>query len=316
MADVFGDAVVPWQPFFAGSFFTAGVRQAPVAANSAAIVSDLAAQVAHNNGGNASLNVWQYNVSVHTVPADQKRIRIAFDDCQGKHYVPKQLYGPGGQFEDVPVPDDAIPASGSDSTLSIWSPSTDQYWDLWKMKRTTTGWSACWGGRVDHASTSQGYFDNGVGASASGIVSSSGMLTVRDVMNGRADHALTVAIPDVMSWKTFSWPAQRSDGWSASASLVMEGQRLRLDPRVDVDRLNLTPVARIIAHAAQDYGLVITDKSGTVAFSAENGARAQAVTGVNPWPELLGKSKSYNVMAGFPWASLQALPKDYGKPAS
>ena len=316
VADAFGTSVVPWQPYFSNSVFTTGVRQAPVAYNSAAIVSDLASQVARFSGGVASLNVWQYNASVLTVSAYQKRVRVAFDDCQHKGYTPKVLYGLDGQFEDVPVPDDAVPSTGSDAAFSIWSPSSDQYWDFWKAKRTATGWSACWGGRIDHVSASPGYFVGGTGASATGIAGAAGMLSVRDVQNGRADHAIAVAIPDVASWKTFSWPAQRSDGSASSHSLVMEGQRFRLDPTIDVDRLNLTAVGKVVAHAAQDYGIVITDKSGVVAIGAENGVHAQALTGTNPWPGLMGKSRSYNVLAGFPWAGLQALPVDYGKPAN
>lgn len=317
--DGFGVAAAPRVGIFTtSSFWRQSVRAAPVGPNSAAIVADLTAQVARNNGGNASLNVWQYNANVLTVPADQPRVRVAFNDCQHKGYTPKGLFGAGGQFEDVPVPDAAMPSAGTDAAFSIWSPSTDQFWDLWKAAKTSTGWSACWGGRIDDVTSSPGYFLNGFGTSASGVAGVAGMLSIRDMQYGRADHAIAVGIPDPASYKTLSWPAQRSDGSSSSTSTVMEGQRFKLDPTVDVEALPMSALGKVVARAAQEYGLVVAEKSGTVAIAAENGAGVQAATGTNPWNGFMGTdrrfNKSYNALAGFPWNRLQALPTDYGKP--
>jgi hypothetical protein len=71
----------------------------------------------------------------------------------------------------------------------------------------------------------------------------------------------------------------------------------------------------MVAKAAQRYGFVVTDRAGCTAVVAESPAAVVAATGVDPWKALMGSTPDYAIMKGFPWASLQALPKDYGKPA-
>ena len=63
-------------------------------------------------------------------------------------------------------------------------------------------------------------------------------------------------------------PAQRSDGSNRSDDAIPAGTRLRLDPSVDVADLGLSPVAAMIARAAQTYGFIVTDKSAAVAVTA------------------------------------------------
>ncbi len=204
----------------------------------------------------------------------------------------------------------------SDSQLTIYSPDTDQLWEFWVARKSAGKWSACWGGRIDHASQSQGFFQDGFGASASGLALAGGTIGIEDVRRGSIDHAIALHIPAPGKWQEFSYPAQRSDGYDTSAARVPEGTRLRLDPNLNVDTLGLNPVAKMIARAAQKYGFIVTDKAGCTAVVAESPAAVVAATGVDPWKSLLGGTPTYSVMKGFPWAKLQALPKDYGKPAA
>ncbi len=276
------------------------------------MVDDLVRQVEAHYGGVAAFNVSNYSTSFYSVPADQPRVDVAFDDCQDKGYTPDGLQGPDGQFTDVPIPDDAVPARGSDGQLTIYSASTDQLWEFWRAERVDGQWQACWGGRLDDVSTSRGYFSDGFGTSASGLAISGGMVQVEDVQAGSIEHALALQIVEPKKWTDYSWPAQRSDGFSERENAIPEGLRLRLDPELDVDSLDLTPVARMIAIAAQRYGFIVTDKAGAVAVSAETG---EVTSGsVNPWDAILDGVPHYQVMEGFPWASLQALPHDYGRP--
>ncbi|NAZ88695.1 DUF4124 domain-containing protein, partial [Kineococcus indalonis] len=301
--------------FGSTSVWKKDVTTAPVHANSAAMVSGLAQDVTSRYGGIAAFNVWQYNTSVYTVSSTQAKVDVKFDDCQGKGYVPKGLTGPGGQFTQVPIPSGAVTAAGTDAQLTIYSPASDQLWEFWKAKKVNGTWQACWGGRIDKASTSYGYFLNGFGASATGLATSAGAVSVKDAQAGAIDHAIALAIPSPANWKNFSWPAQRSDGSSTAANAIPEGSRLRLDPRVNVDALNLTPVAKMVAKAAQKYGFIVTDKAGAVSVVAESGAGLKAATGTDPWTGLLAGTPSYQVMRNFPWNKLQVLPKDHGKPA-
>ncbi len=301
-------------PFGASSVWRTDLRTAPVAANSAALVSNLTAQVNRYYAGNAAFNVWQYGGNVYTVAPGQPRVDVRWDDCQGKGSVPTGLLGPGGQFTSVPIPSDAVPTVGTDASMSIHQPATDTLWSFWKLARKADGWHACWGGRIDGASSSPGWYPGGFGVSATGLAVEGGIVNIRDVQAGRIDHALALGLLSTAQWKSFSWPAQRSDGFDTAADAIPEGTRLRLDASVDVDALALSPIGKMIARAAQTYGFIVTDKAGVVGIGAEGGSGVRTRTGTNPWDTLLGATPSYAVLAGFPWSRLRALPKDYGKP--
>lgn len=297
------------------SIWSQDATGAPVATDSAREVADLVRGVAAE-GGTAAFNVWQYNTSLVTVAADQPRVRVAYTNCQGKTSTPDGLYGTGGQFADVPIPAWAVPTAGTDSELSVWSPASDQLWEFWKIDRRGGGWSACWGGRIDRVSHSQGLFPPPFGATATGIANIGGSVTIAEARALRIDHALALQIPDPAPWHDLSWPALRSDGSPASTGVIAEGRRFRLDPSVDVDALSLSPLGKAVARAAQRYGFVVTDTAGTVAVLAQSGAVAAATTGTDPWGAILGATRSYQVLTGFPWSRVQALPTDWGRPAA
>ncbi|MGY1636655.1 hypothetical protein ACI78V_08365 [Geodermatophilus sp. SYSU D00742] len=280
------------------------------------MVGYLADTVEDVYGGIAAFNVRRYNNNVYVAPPGTATVDVAFDDCQDKGYLPSGLTGPGGQFTAVPIPTGAVPAAGTDSTMSIYSPGSDQLWEFWRIGQSPDGrWSACWGGRIDSVSRSPGYFPEGYGASASGLSTTGGTVSLADVRSGEIDHALALVVTNPAIHERFSWPAQRSDGWDPHPHAVPEGTRLRLDPSLDVDELRLTPVAEMIARAAQRYGFIVTDKGGAVAVTAEGGAAEQAATGVDPWETVLDGVPDYAVMEDFPWDRLQALPQDYGRPS-
>ncbi|WP_432511354.1 DUF4124 domain-containing protein [Kineococcus sp. SYSU DK001] len=299
----------------ARSVWKTDVSQAPLAANSGALVANLAGQVDRYYGA-AAFNVNKFGTSIYTVDAGQRRIDVKWDNCQRKTYTPRGLLGAGGQFTQVPIPDDAVPAAGTDGQLTIYSPSSDQLWEFWKAKRVDGQWQACWGGRIDRVSTSHGHFSEHWGASASGLAVAGGSILVSDAQAGVIDHALSLQLVNAGIYSNWSWPAQRSDGQDRSADAIPEGTRFRLDPSVDVDALKITPLAKMVAKAAQKYGFIITDKGGAVAITAESPSAVQAATGVNPWTSVMAGKKSYEIFKGFPWDKMQALPKDYGKPTS
>ena len=82
-----------------------------------------------------------------------------------------------------------------------------------------------------------------------------------------------------------------------------EGARFRLDPTLDVDKMGLPPLVRIMAKAAQRYGIVVRDQSGVVAFSGQD----PTPTGSNPWTKWFGGQYPSALVQKFPWQHLQAL---------
>lgn len=307
------DAASSVYPFSDQTFWRTPLDSAPIAARSQSMVDYLVASITDRYNGVAAFNAHQYNSPLYRVAADVSRIDVRFDDCQGKGYVPAGLTGDGGQFTGVPMPTDAVPATGTDGELSIWSPSSDQLWEFWKAKKAADGtWSACWGGRIDHVSTGDGRFPGIFGATATGLPNAGGAVRYDEIKRGSIDHAISLIIPNPAVSSNFSWPAQRSDGSDANPDALPEGTRLRLDPTVDVTAIGLSRAAVTVARAAQKYGFVVVDRGGSVSVLAE---QVDAASGLDPWRKLLG-GPDYSVLAGFPWSKLQVMQKDYGKPAS
>lgn len=306
-----GTATVAGYPFGASSFWRSSIATAPTDASSRAMVDALVSTVTDRFGGIAAFNAHTYNSHLYTATAATPKVDFAFSDCQRKGATPSGLLGDGGQFDDVPVPVGAVAATGSDAELSIFSPSTDQLWEFWKAARTASGgWSACWGGRIDHVSTSPGYFLGGFGATATGLPNAGGAVRLAEITSGRIDHAISLAIPSPAEASDFSWPAQRSDGFDTSPAALPEGSRLRLDPGLDLSTLHLTAAGLTIARAAQQYGFVVVDKAGSVSVIAE---AVDKVGTTDPWRTALGVP-DYAVLKNFPWSSLQVIQRDYGKP--
>lgn len=298
------------------SFWTQPVGNAPLADSSAAIASYVDGRVKNNWGGVAAFNAYSYNLGFYRVDASTPRVDVKWVDCMRLGFTPRGVYTNAAHFKSVPVPRDAIAASGTDGAMAIYDRRADKVWEFWKMSRdaTTGGWQACWGGRLDNASTQIGQFPATFGVSASGLVMSGGVISMSEVRRGSIDHAMYLGVIAPRHFSTYSWPANRSDGYSTDPNAPMEGQRLRLDPSLNLNAYNLSPLGRMVAKAAQTYGFIVSDKSGAVGVATESGKAVELATGVNPWNALMN-SPSYAVMKNFPWEKLQAMPKDWGKPA-
>ena len=216
--------------------------------------------------------------------------------------------------ESVPMPMSAVTTSGSDSQVTVYQASTDTLWDFWQAYKDGDGWHACWGGRIDNVSQDVGHFPKWFGASASGLAHEAGAVSIADVKSGRIEHAVSLELPVANVSSLVSWPAQRSDGTSTATSAIPEGGRLRLDPDVDVDGLDMTPIGKMVAKAAQRYGFLVTDRAGAVAVKAESPDAARLLTGSDPWISLLRGKQAYQVLDGFPWQRLKVLEPHYGRP--
>lgn len=307
-----GSSLVPLAP---SSPWLSDISTAPLAPNSAAQTSWLVNEVKNHWGGVAAFNAYEWNLAYYPVAANTRRQDVVFNDCWKYGYTPDGLFNGAGHFKNVPIPVDAIPTIGSDSQITIHDPASDQIWEFWMMRRNSNGrWSACWGGRIDKLSKNIGSFPTYFGTNATSTLGAAGAISIAEAQRGSIRHAMSLQIINPAPWNQFSWPAQRSDGSSNSRSPILEGTRLRLDPRLDLSRYKLHPLALAIAKAAQEYGFIVDNRSGAVAVVAEDGGREQRRTGVNPWKKILGGTEPYNVMRNFPWDKIQALPKDYGKP--
>lgn len=307
--------VAPAVRFDPGSWLYRDVRRAPVAANSAAMVRNLHRQVVSRYHGIAAVNAYRYNAGFYRVSANTPGVNVSFYDCQHKGYVPDGLLTGRKQFVSVPIPRGAVPAAGTDGNLTVYRPATHQLWEFWVARRDsrTNRWKACWGGRMDNVSRSRrAAFYGNYGATATGVSIAGSMISVAEARAHQINHAMYLAIPEPKKYTSYSWPARRSDGTSTRSDAIPEGTVLRLDPRLDVNKLHLTAFGRAVARAAQKHGFIVADKAGAVNVSTESGAAEKARTGKNPWDAIFGGVPDYRQLTGFPWSRLQALPTDYG----
>ncbi|HZO05678.1 MAG TPA: hypothetical protein VFB52_04770 [Solirubrobacterales bacterium] len=250
----------------------------------------------------------RYSVPIYTVPASQPAVRVK---------LTSPIFSPPLQaaFDRVPLPPEATPSGGTDGHLVVWQPSTDRMWEFWRLVPGAEP-SASWGGAMENVSANRGVYDTDAwpdaepwwGASASSLPVAGGLITLEDLREGEIDHALAIALPEIRAG-VYAAPAQRTDGKSASPLALPEGARLRLDPKLDLAKLQMPRVTRLIAEAAQRYGIFVRDGAGGVQLFAQDPVTAakNPYTGPNGYFE--GRYP-HQLLASFPWERLQVLKLD------
>ena len=315
-----GSGTQPQQPpppppaphlFAASSFWNKPLpAAAPIDPSSKQLVTALAVEIGRERarGDGPWIQTHETSTPLYTVPADQGTVPVRLD-------MPARPSNASlrSALSAVPIPAGARPAAGTDRHMTVYQPSSDRLWELYRARRTANGWHAAWGGAIDHVSTNPGYYDGTAwrgaqpnwGATATSLPVIGGTMLLAELQAGHIDHALAMNVPDARQG-SFAWPAQRSDG-TASVPALPEGARLRLDPTLDVGSLNLPPLARMMALAAQRYGIVVRDRTHqATAFFAED----TSPSGNDPYhgPNgLFGGQMPDEVLAAFPWKRLQVL---------
>jgi hypothetical protein len=198
--------------------------------------------------------------------------------------------------------------------MTIWQPSGDRLWEFFQARKGRDGWHAAWGGAISHVSRSPGYYTStswpgshpNWGVTSASLPVAAGLMTAAELRSGRIRHALSVSLPSPRAG-VFSWPAQRTDGTGTAATDLPEGAHLRIDPRVDLDRISMPPMTRMMAAAAQRYGIIVNSQTHhAIGFAAED----PASVGREPYygPEgLFGGKWPGELLASFPWERLQVL---------
>jgi hypothetical protein len=252
------------------------------------------------------VNTIQYSTPVYTVRKSQRRVPVQLDT-----YTPSRLQR---AFRAVPLPNRAHPADGTDAHLTVWQPSTDRMWEFWKLQRRKGRWHAAWGGAMRKVSRRGGYYKRTVwpgarsywGATATSLPLVGGLIRINELRAGRVDHALALGLPEIRSG-VFSLPAQRTDGTVDRMDAIPAGARFRLDPTLDLSTLQMPPFVRVLAEAAQKYGMIVRDTSGAIAFYGEDPRPRDP----NPYPRLIGPAYDnghlYEDLAQFPWDRLQLV---------
>lgn len=218
----------------------------------------------------------------------------------------------------IPIPSYAQLNGSPDDPLAIYQPSTGSEWELWQASATSSGYEACWGGRLNLA-TSDGVFPSPFGLSASGISYLATTITEADVESGSINHAIALILNrcDWVAPHDGVYPANRGDCGS-DIGQPAEGQWFRFPAGLPMPS-GLTPFAQMVFTAIQTYGLVVVDHGGAVQIEAEQptdwAAEGNAPVnsrGQDPITASWDGLKEYQVVANLPWASLQVVDPPQG----
>lgn len=297
----------PLRLFSAGSVFNKQLPGSPpLAGDSAAIVTAFRHQI-ETHQGKVVINTTSWSTPVYTVAGNAPTVAIFGENTT----CPR----PGGifagfqaQIQAVPLPASAVPAAGTDKEVIVWQPATGHLWELWRVIGEGGRWTACWGGEIENANTSDGVLPAPFGAGASGLSLLGGQIHIEDLEHGAINHALEVLLPDTKSGE-FVWPADRTDGTSQAGDAIPEGTRLRLSPSLELSTLHLSAPALAIATAIQHYGMIVGDTAGDVALSAQDPTPLIREGKANPYDHLL--PSPYDTLDTIPWERLEVVSPAY-----
>lgn len=296
--------------FFSPSSFwnTPVPADAQLDSNSAQIMTAFRRLVADEleEGTGPAINTTEYSVPIYKVPADQPTVPVRLTS-------PYAATALRSAWSTVPLPPGAQPAGGNDRHLVVWQPSTDRLWEFWELGNGAEGPLASWGGAIQRVSANPGVYGpeawpgatSNWGASASALSIAGGLVRFGDLEHGWINHALSMSIPDVRAG-VYSSPAQRTDGRSSDPLSLPEGAHLRLDPNLDIGAMQLPRLVRMLAEAAQRFGIFVRDGAQNVAFQAQDPVTAGANPYLGPDGYFEG-SYPRELLARFPWGHLQLL---------
>jgi hypothetical protein len=185
------------------------------------------------------------------------------------------VHRPG--FADVTfrVPLGATPAAGSDRHLHVIDPTGHWVDEDWHVGGTAPALTTGYHVRTDLYGPGVG--QGGVRAYGGSAIG--GLLRTWELEAGSIRHALALAIDADQLGTGPVWPATAQDGDAARSysGNVPMGTLAAIPPSVDVDALGLTASGRAVAHALQDYGAYVVDRSGCTCLYAEPTAPRSAV---------------------------------------
>jgi len=173
------------------------------------------------------------------------------------------IWQSGGTVQ-VPIPAGAQQSAGSDGNIIILNRQTGDEWGFFQASANSDG---SW-----NAKNSYHYNTNWDGvpptnsstfvSRGAGVPYLVGLIRPCEIAQGHIDHALAFAYDYPTS--QFVYPATRSDGGGSGPDMP-EGTRLQLDPSLSDTQLKAKGCSGnclVIAHALQQYGMIIIDKAG------------------------------------------------------
>ncbi len=211
-------------------------------------------------------------------------------------------YGPSNlNGANVPMPANAVAASGVDGHLTVLNSTTGDEYDYYLFPHNqpiVSGSTISVGyGSFTNYKTTSGW---GGTTTASGASLLGGLVTVDEFMSGTIHHALAVA-PGCNDVAGSVYPATRSASFACptgSGTGIPLGSRIWSDLTAEqVDALGLDPVSSMLLKAMNQYGGFVTDTNGWKAFDVRNLMVAPVIAqGAKWWAENSGYGPMMNFL--------------------
>lgn len=274
-------------------------------------VGTMVAQIRRFQAGGyyASIAADRFSVPIFEVPAEQPLVPVTLDNS-APYVAPLRAAFAAG----VPIPEHAAPAAGTDAHMVIRQ--GEQMWEGWHWSKQADGWHVGWGGAEQSVSSNPGHFtcyswpglapNHGWdwGARATSIPLMAGVPRLSDLRRGFIPHAICAAVYGALRGM-WAWPAQRSDGWNTDPNAMPEGAHLVLDPALDIGALGLPHLTAMLAHAAQRFGIIVTDQTRSpFSLFAEAPPPGEPSPYTGPGGLYEGLAP-WRMLKDFPWESLR-----------
>jgi hypothetical protein len=208
----------------------------------------------------------QYTYPVYEVTDETPRVSVALSGwysnvTDGGETLLNQRAGSA----ELPLPEGAEAAAGSDAQIILLDPQTGDEWGASNLERDGDGWKAwnayhyntAWSGVPPRDENDKPFFARGAG-----VPYLTGLVRPCEVKRGRIEHALAFAYDSPSD--EYVYPATKSDGVGEPDDMP-EGTRLQLDPTItpkQLRRWGCTRACLTMARALQKYGMYVIDNSG------------------------------------------------------
>jgi phage gp36-like protein len=271
-------------------------------------------KVAESGASRVAL-LYEFGNKIYTADATTPRYKLNIVNAGVDKWGDNDL-----AYETVPIPDGAVPGTGTDGKLVIVDYSRRRVYDLWQVTRSGSTWNVSWGGVYDldgdGSSRNPAYGTGQWGVAwpkplsrgtGSGMSTLAGTVKMSEIKAGVIPHALVFAT-DITCGPAqtgqFRWPATTTDGSRTSGTCIPEGARLQLDPSIDLTKIpGITKAELALGRALQTYGAYATDGGGS---RISIGFEAPKEGDENPYPAA-GLTWDYFGLNRLPWASVRML---------
>jgi hypothetical protein len=200
-------------------------------------------------------------------PTEGNYYSTASASNNGRAVMPLSYHLAGQDWRGIfHLPAGACPSPDTDGLLAVFEPDG---WVLDSYATVVTNGAviatmASW---IDARGDGTGWWN---GRRASMLPSFAGLIRTGEITSGRIPHALAAQVPAGLLKKAFVWPAAAFDRDANYSGSLPMGALLAIPPKVDLDTLGLSTYGKVIARAAQDYGVYVVDRGGAgISFLAE-----------------------------------------------